>query len=68
MGSRLRQRTSNSACLVVPPFFGADSGTNVIKHGENVIGRTNGSLAQLAECLHFEFESTGRPRFSCDMW
>ena len=33
VGSRLGQRTSKSACLVVPPLFRADSGTNLIKQG-----------------------------------
>ena len=34
------------ACLVVPPLFRADSGTNLIKQGENVKGRPCGSVAQ----------------------
>ena len=50
MGSRLGQRASTSACLVVSPLFRADSGTNLIKQGENVNGRPIGSVAQLAEC------------------
>ena len=33
VGSRLGQRTSKSACFVVPPMFRADSGTNLIKQG-----------------------------------
>ena len=52
MGSRLGQRASKSACFVVPPLFRADSGTNLIKQGENVKGRPSGSVAQLAECSH----------------
>ena len=34
----LGQRATKSACLVVPPLFRADSGTNLIKQGENVTG------------------------------
>ena len=34
MGSRLGKRVSKGACLVVPPLFRADSGTNLIKQGE----------------------------------
>ena len=41
-----------SACLVVPPLFRADSGTNLIKQGENVKRRPNGSVTQLAKCSH----------------
>ena len=52
MVSRLGQRASQSACLVVPPLFRADSGTNLIKQGGNVKGRPCGSVAQLAECSH----------------
>ena len=48
VGSRLVQRASTSACLVVPPLFRADSGTNLIKQGENVKGRP---LAQQLSCL-----------------
>ena len=39
VGSRLGQRASKSACFVVPPLFRADSGTNLIKQGENIKGR-----------------------------
>ena len=49
-GGRLEQRASKSTCFVVPPLFRADSGTNLIKQGENVKGRLCGSVAQLAEC------------------
>ena len=59
MGSRLGQRSSKSACLVVPPLFRADSGTNLIKEGENVKGRPSGSVAQLAECSHGKREALG---------
>ena len=52
MGSRLGPRASKSACLVVSPLFRADSGTNLLKQGENVKGRPSGSVAQLAECSH----------------
>ena len=34
VGSQLGPRASGSACLVVPPLFRADSGTNLIKQGE----------------------------------
>ena len=34
VGSRQGQRASKCACLVVPPLFRADSGTNLIKQGE----------------------------------
>ena len=59
MGSRLGQRASKGACLVVPPLFLADSGTNLIKQGENVKGRPCGSVAQLAECSHGKREALG---------
>ena len=59
MGSRLGQRASKSACFVVPPLFRADSGTNLIKQGENVKGRSCGSVAQLAECSHGKREALG---------
>ena len=59
MGSRLGQRASKCACLVVPPLFRADSGTNLIKQGENVKGRPCGSIAQLAECSHGKREALG---------
>ena len=52
MGSRPGQRASKSACFIVPPLFRADSRTNLIKQGENVIGRPSGPVAQLAECSH----------------
>ena len=38
MGSRLGRRASKGACQVVPPFQ-ADSGTNLIKQGEDVKGQ-----------------------------
>ena len=63
MCSRLKQRASKSACFVVPPLFRADSGTNLIKHGENVKGRPYGSVAQWAECLHGKREALGRVPF-----
>ena len=59
MGSRLWQRASKSACLVVPPLFQADSGANLIKQGGNVKGQPSGSLAQLAECSHDKREALG---------
>ena len=59
MGSRLGQRASKDACLVVPPLFRADSGTNLIKQGENVKERPSGSVAQLAECSHGKREALG---------
>ena len=61
VGSRLGQRASKDACLVVPPLFRADSGTNLIKQGENVKGRPCGSVAQLAECsyIHGKREALG---------
>ena len=59
MGSRLGQRASKGACLVVPPLFLAVSGTNLIKQGENVKGRPSGSVSQLAECSHGKREALG---------
>ena len=50
MGSRLGQRASKCACLVVPPL---------IKQGENVKGRPCGSVAQLAEYSHGKREALG---------
>ena len=58
-GGRLGQRASKGACLVVPPLFRADSGTNLIKQGEGVWGRPCGSVAQLAECSHGKREALG---------
>ena len=49
VGSRKGQRASKSACFVVPPLFRADSGTNLIKQGENVKGRP---LAQKLKLSH----------------
>ena len=57
MGSRLGQRASKRACLVVPPLFRTDSGVNLIKQGENVKGRPSSSVAQLAECSHGKGEA-----------
>ena len=54
MGSRLGQRASKGASLVVTPLFRADS------QGENVKGRPCGSVAQLAECSHGKREALGR--------
>ena len=59
MDSRLGQRASKSTCVVVPPLFRADSGTNLIMQGENVKGRPNGSVAQLAEYSHSKREALG---------
>ena len=59
MGSRLGQRASKSACLVVPPLLRADSGTNLIKQGGNVKGRPSGSVAQMVECSHGKREALG---------
>ena len=36
----------------VPAWFQSDSGTNLIKQGEIVMGRPCGSVAQWSECLH----------------
>ena len=59
MGSRLWQRASKSACLVVPQLIRADSGTNLIKQWGNVKGRPCGSVAQLVGCLHGKREALG---------
>ena len=59
MGSLLEQRAPKSTCLVVPPLFRADSGTNLIKQEEDVKGRPSGSLAQLTECSHGKREAVG---------
>ena len=48
MGSRLGQRASKCVCLVVPPLFRADLGTNLFKQGGNVKERP---LAQRLSCL-----------------
>ena len=53
------QRASKCACLIVSPLFRADSGTNLIKQGENVKGRPCGSVAQLAEYSHGKREALG---------
>ena len=44
VGLRLGQQASKSACLVAPPLFRADLGSNLIKQGENVKGRPSGSV------------------------
>ena len=59
VGSRLGQLASKGVCLVVPPLFRADLGTNLIKQGENVKGRPCCSVAQLAECSHCKREALG---------
>ena len=48
-----------SAYLIVPPLFGVDLGTNLIKQGGNVKGRPSGSLAHLAGCSHGRREALG---------
>ena len=58
-GFAARATSIKSACFVVPPLFRADSGTNLIKQGENVKGRPCGSVAQLAECSHGKREALG---------
>ena len=58
-GFAARATSIKGACLVVPPLFRADSGTNLIKQGENVKGRPCGSVAQLAECSHGKREALG---------
>ena len=42
----------------VPEWFRADSGTNLIKQGENVTGRSSGSIA-VVECSHGKRETLG---------
>ena len=59
MGWRLGQRASKSACLVNPPLFRGDLGTNLIKQGENVKVRPSGSVTLLAKCSHGKRESLG---------
>ena len=44
--------SSKGTVSSVPAWFRADSGTNLIKHGEIVTGRLCGSVAQWSECLH----------------
>ena len=48
MWVRARAASSNLKATVssVPAWFRADSGTNLIKQGENVTGRSCGSVAQ----------------------
>ena len=58
-GFAARATSIKCACLVVPPWFRADSGTNLIKQGKNVKGRPCGSVAQLAECSHGKREALG---------
>ena len=69
VGSRLGQRASKSACFVVPPLFRADSGTNLIKQGENIKGRP---LAQELSCLTDSERPWVRvpvgPRFFLPLW
>ena len=58
-GLRIGPRASKSACLVVPPLFRADLGTNLFKQGENVKGQPSDLVAQLAECLRGKREALG---------
>ena len=43
--------SSKGTVSSVPAWFRADSGTNLIKHGEIVTGQLCGSVAQWSECL-----------------
>ena len=51
MGPRLGPRASKVHVSLVPPWFRADSGTNLIKQGKNIKGRRNGLCAQLSHGL-----------------
>ena len=48
--------SSKGTDSTVPAWFRADSGMNLIKQGENVTGRSCGSLAQ---CSHSKRETLG---------
>ena len=59
----------------VPAWFRADSGTNLIKQGKIVTGRSCGSVARWSECSHGMREvlgsSPGRAMcffLPCDIW
>ena len=58
-GSRLGQQAPKGACLVVPSWFRAYSGTNLIKQEEDEKGRPCSSVAQLAEYSHGKREALG---------
>ena len=60
MGVRARAASLKEAVSSVPAWFRADSGTNLIKQGENVTGRSSGSVAQwYLECSHSKRETLG---------
>ena len=70
-GSRLGQRASKSACLVVPLLFGADSGMNLMKQGESVKGRPSAQqLSYLTDSKRPWVRVPIGPRFflSCGIW
>ena len=72
---RARAASSKGTVSSVPAWFRADSGTNLIKQGEIVTGRSCGSVAQWSECSHGMREvlglSPGRAMcffLPCDIW
>ena len=71
MGSRLGQRASKSACLVVPPLFRADSGTNLIKQGKmskDDHWLNNSVVSRIARGPGFESRSGHDFFLPCDIW
>ena len=69
VGSGLGQRASKGACLVVPPLFRADLGTNLIKRGEmsKVGHRLNNSVvSRIARGPGFESQLGNDYFLPCD--
>ena len=52
MWVRARAASSKGTVSSVPAWFRADSGMNLFKQGEIVVGRPCGSVAQWSECSH----------------
>ena len=52
MWIQARAASSKGTVSSVPAWFRADSGTNLIKKGEIVTGRSCGSVAQWSGCLY----------------
>ena len=70
MGSRLGQRASECACLVGPPLFRADSGTNLFKQGEiSKVGHwlNNSVVSRIARGPGFESRSGHDFFLPCDI-
>ena len=72
---RARAASSKGTVSLVPAWFRADSGTNLIKQGGLVTVIACGSVAQWLECLHGKRETLGLSPgraicffLACDIW